>query len=220
MHYQLVISVDIWYSFTARPPEGIYKTCLRIILPRGREGSTNPQAPTPPAGQGLLHGRLSSCTCMLTHAHCGFPQISHAQLRKMGAESENMNFGWGKILLDYPRVKLVVTAKTGDKGRPRGCEETRAALFIPLFSSSFFPHFSSLYAQDNILVIFHWPSMPEVSTTGFTMVAAGWMVSIQKECLSVWKEIRTHQKQGLSNMVDRLGPDSNDVFTYPGKREK
>lgn len=48
MHYQLVTSVDIWYSFTARPPEGLYRTCLRIILPRGREGSTDSQAPTPP----------------------------------------------------------------------------------------------------------------------------------------------------------------------------
>ena len=81
-------------------------------------------------------------------------------------------------------MKVIVTGKTGDESGSRGCKGTRGALFVTLSLLFLLPHFNSLYVQDNMLTILHWPSpnfqKAEVSITRFTMVAIGYnKVNIQ-----------------------------------------
>jgi hypothetical protein len=76
------------------------------------------------------------------------------------------------MLLDYSHVKLVDTGKSRDQGGLGGCEDIRGAF---LSSQSFFLHFNSLYIQENLLVILHWPySMLAESPMRFAMVAGGY----------------------------------------------
>lgn len=82
-------------------------------------------------------------------------------------------------------MKVVVTAKTGDKGGPRGYKGAKGALFITLSLFVLFPHFS---------------------TIRFTLFALGYnsqhSVGIF-ECIG--KEIKTHQEQGLVYMIGQIG---------------